>query len=149
MKARLHRGESKTKASVDDEIVNKRKKKMWGQERANSGGDSDRSSGSDGERKKLQRGRKADDATSCRRSTSGPAAKPSPKCICDIYIYAVYIYIQILDSLRQADLSGQHHYHAACQAHLRDCACDCMAVIRQSTLPLPDLLPPSFPFFDR
>lgn len=51
MKARLHRGENKTKASVDDEIVNKRKKKMWGQERANSGGDSDRSSGSDGEKK--------------------------------------------------------------------------------------------------
>lgn len=56
----------------------------------------------------MQRGRKADDATSCRRSTSGPAAKPSTKCICDIYIYAVYIYIQILDSLRQADLSGRH-----------------------------------------
>lgn len=65
-------------------------------------------------KKKMQRGRKADDATGCRRSTSGPAAKPSTKCICDIYIYAVYIYIQILDSLRQADLSGRHQPFSCC-----------------------------------
>lgn len=118
------------KEKADDEIVNK-KKKTWGRKRANSGGDnSDPSGGSRGKKKESTWMEKR--TFSPRRSKFGTAAKPSTKCICDIYIY-IYIYVVYIlhtglisptGPLQTPTFSMQR-----VRLPVRDCACDCMAVI--------------------
>lgn len=48
-----------------------------------------------------------------------------------IYTYTpcIYIYKYWTHCAKRTSPDGTNHFHAARQAHLRDCACDCMAVI--------------------